>query len=74
MHWKILREPFPINTWQWYRLRGIGFGLFVFLFLFLFQPFSLNLLILKSYYMLPWCMVRLPAPLFYAVDGYLVNG
>jgi hypothetical protein len=43
MHWKILREPFPINTWQWYRLRGIGFGLFVFLFLFLFQPFSLNL-------------------------------
>lgn len=43
MHWKILSEPFPINTWKWYRLRGLGFGLFVFLFLFLFQPFSLNL-------------------------------
>ncbi|MGN7783683.1 LytTR family transcriptional regulator DNA-binding domain-containing protein [Niabella sp. 22666] len=43
MHWKILSEPFPINTWKWYRLRGIGFGLFVFLFLLLFQPFSLNL-------------------------------
>ncbi|WP_114791916.1 LytTR family DNA-binding domain-containing protein [Niabella yanshanensis] len=43
MHWKILNEPFPINTWKWYRLRGLGFGLFVFLFLFLFQPFSLNL-------------------------------
>lgn len=43
MHWKILSEPFPINTWKWYRLRGLGFGLFVFLFLLLFQPFSLNL-------------------------------
>lgn len=43
MRWKILNEPFPINTWKWYRLRGLGFGLFVFLFLFLFQPFSLNL-------------------------------
>ncbi|GEM_PF-4567035 len=43
MHWKILSEPFPINTWKWYRLRSFGFGLFVFLFLFLFQPFSLNL-------------------------------
>lgn len=43
MHWKILSEPFPINTWKWYRLRGLGFGLFVFLFLFFFQPFSLNL-------------------------------
>ncbi len=43
MHRKILSEPFPINTWKWYRLRGFGFGLFVFLFLFFFQPFSLNL-------------------------------
>lgn len=43
MHWKILSEPFPINTWKWYRLRGLGFGLFVFLFLFMFKPFDLNL-------------------------------
>jgi hypothetical protein len=40
---RILNQPFPINTWRRYWLRGAGFGLFVFLFLFLFKPFSLNL-------------------------------
>ncbi|MFT3704979.1 MAG: LytTR family DNA-binding domain-containing protein [Agriterribacter sp.] len=39
----ILRQPFPINTWRWYWLRGTCFGLFVFLFLFLFKPFHLDL-------------------------------
>lgn len=39
----IINQPFPINTWQRYWIRGAGFGLFVFLFLFLFKPFSLNL-------------------------------
>jgi hypothetical protein len=39
----IVNQPFPINTWRRYWLRGVGFGLFVFLFLFLFQPFQLDL-------------------------------
>lgn len=39
----ILNKPFPVNTWRWYRVRGIGFGLFVCLFLFLFKPFRLDL-------------------------------
>ena len=39
----ILKKPFPVNTWRWYRLRAVGFGLFVFLFLFLFKPFRLDL-------------------------------
>lgn len=44
MMWlNIINQPFPINTWKRYWLRGAGFGLFVFLFLFLFKPFSLNL-------------------------------
>ncbi len=40
---RILNQPFPINTWRRYWLRGLSFGLFVFLFLSVFQPFSLNL-------------------------------
>lgn len=39
----LLNQPFPVNSWRWYRLRGIGFGLFVFLFLLLFKPFRLDL-------------------------------
>ena len=39
----ILGKPFPVNSWRWYKWRGIGFGLFVFLFLFLFKPFRLDL-------------------------------
>lgn len=39
----LLSQPYPVNSWRWYRLRGIGFGLFVFLFLFLFKPFRLDL-------------------------------
>ncbi|RYY11529.1 MAG: hypothetical protein EOO04_35075 [Chitinophagaceae bacterium] len=37
-----LHQPFPINTWRRYWLRGVSFGLFVFLFLFLFKPFRLD--------------------------------
>lgn len=39
----LLNEPFPVNSWRWYKWRGTGFGLFVFLFLFLFKPFRLDL-------------------------------
>ncbi|MBX2926143.1 MAG: LytTR family transcriptional regulator [Chitinophagaceae bacterium] len=39
---KIIHQPFPINTWRPYWLRGVGCGLFVFLFLFLFKPFNLH--------------------------------
>ncbi len=39
----LINKPFPINTWNWYKHRGIGFGLFVFLFLLLFKPFYLHL-------------------------------
>ncbi|MBN8859036.1 MAG: LytTR family transcriptional regulator DNA-binding domain-containing protein [Sphingobacteriales bacterium] len=39
----LLNKPFPLNSWRWYKWRGIGFGLFVFLFLFLFKPFRLDL-------------------------------
>ncbi|RYY29538.1 MAG: hypothetical protein EOO04_07255 [Chitinophagaceae bacterium] len=39
----IFHQPFPINTWRRYWLRGVGFGGFVFLFLLVFQPFDLNL-------------------------------
>lgn len=39
----IVNQPFPINTWRWYWLRGTCFGLFIFLFLFLFKPFNLDL-------------------------------
>lgn len=40
----LIAKPFPMNTWSWYKQRGIGFGLFIFLFLFLFKPFYLHLL------------------------------
>lgn len=40
---RIVNQPFPINTWRRYWLRGASFGLFVFLFLFLFKPFYLHL-------------------------------
>lgn len=40
----LIAKPFPLNTWSWYKQRGIGFGLFIFLFLFLFKPFYLHLL------------------------------
>lgn len=43
MKLNVFNQPFPLNTWWWYRQRAIGFGLFVFLFLLLFQPFSLHL-------------------------------
>ncbi|MBX3255347.1 MAG: LytTR family transcriptional regulator [Chitinophagaceae bacterium] len=39
---KIIHQPFPVNTWRPYWLRGAGCGLFVFLFLFLFKPFNLH--------------------------------
>ncbi|MFT3748623.1 MAG: LytTR family DNA-binding domain-containing protein [Agriterribacter sp.] len=39
----LINKPFPVNTWRWYKLRGMGFGLFVFSFLFLFKPFRLDL-------------------------------
>lgn len=39
----LLNQPFPVNSWRWYKIRGWGFGLFVFLFLFLFKPFRLDL-------------------------------
>lgn len=39
----LFNKPFPVNTWRWYKLRGIGFGLFVLSFLFLFKPFRLDL-------------------------------
>ncbi|MBX3239306.1 MAG: LytTR family transcriptional regulator DNA-binding domain-containing protein [Chitinophagaceae bacterium] len=43
MKLNIFRQPFPIHTWRWYRLRGFIYGVFVFLFLFLFKPFNLHL-------------------------------
>jgi hypothetical protein len=42
MWFRILNQPFPINTWRRYWLRGVGFGGFVFLFLAVFQPFNLH--------------------------------
>ncbi len=39
----IFNQPFPINTWRRYWMRGAGFGLFVFFFLLIFQPFRPDL-------------------------------
>lgn len=52
----LFNKSFPVNTWRWYKLRGIGFGLFVFSFLFLFKPFRLDL--------------YAPAQLFYTAAMY----